>query len=430
MRKASAISGASLLVLLSIFAGCSGKATSSGPDAAPDAGDAGPESTDPALIIEPEIPPVKCDVAFDKVYDIPGAAKAIAWSVVELPNGHFVVAGEAEPEVPTTPYDMDGFLMDVDKDGQLVWSSLYGQEGNGSEYDAEVFKRVHLTSGGLMALGTKVVTSTYAGAWAQYTELDGGVVWSETLQYGGILSTYQIDADTIQFYTGDGHGNSLLETINVNGSFEEQFHALLVPSSQYNIWGWDRFSFGYSAFVGSLYIENTTGNYQPDETTYEYPYIVILSPNYRVVASKTFRPNRSGAFGFASGTPDGHILFGGALLYDDWTWGTYLAKVTIGGDLLWHKYYGDNDIVYLQDITSIGDDFLLTGYYSSGAGAADGSVAHVDGNGRVLWHWNAGHSGIAQLYTAIILSSNEYLFAGVDSSLPWLVKITPNKECY
>jgi hypothetical protein len=97
----STLKTAILLAALLAMPGCAGCGDSSPSTSS----DAGTDSGDNVLIIEPEIPLANCDVAFDRVYEIPGVASAIAWSVVELPSGHFVVAGEAIPEEKTTIWD-------------------------------------------------------------------------------------------------------------------------------------------------------------------------------------------------------------------------------------------------------------------------------------------------------------------------------------
>ncbi|MDD5309142.1 MAG: hypothetical protein PHU25_17655 [Deltaproteobacteria bacterium] len=416
-----------------VFAsGCSGKATSSGPDAAPDAGDGGPDSSDPALIVEPKIPPANCDVAFDRVYEIPGTVSARAWSVVELPSGHFVVAGEAEPETPTSITDMDGFLMEVDENGEVVWTHLYGQEDTGGR-GFEVFRRVHLMQGGLLALGTKVDDSENGGAWAVFTEPDGGMIWSDILPTSGTSNTFQIDDNKVQYWGGNDAGKKILATICIDGGFEEQYQGDMDP---YFIVGWDRISNGYSAFFGNLYVDNVEGNYLPDDTTYSYPYISILGPDYTRISSRMLFPGRSAEFTAAIGAHGDHSLFGGWLLYDDWFWGAYMAKVNVKGEVLWQRFYGLSGCNGVDDILTVSGGYLFVGEIG-GYGIYDGYIGKVDENGHLLWHFSPDHEGENGFSSVIQTSDGSFLALGVAEYYykgapykTWLVKLTPNAECY
>ncbi|MFO8074486.1 MAG: hypothetical protein R6V85_21705 [Polyangia bacterium] len=414
------------------YAGCGGGSPSS-PDAGPDSG--GSE-----LIIEPEIPLAECDVVFDRVYEIPGVASASASSVVELPSGHFVMAGTATPEEQTTPWDRDGFLMEVDEEGEMVWTMMYGKENAEDESnDTDTLSSILAFGDNIVALGRKEEDSE-PGIWAMRTELDGEVVWSQKLPLDGWgNSAYKAGDAEIVFLAGNAAHHPVIAEIDTSGNLDVLHEEEPWPEDTH-VGVYAPLSWGGAARGGWRHEEVEGGaNYEPDYDKYEHPVLNLFDQDHTLQWSIEPDPGRSGAFSQAVETSDGKVLAGGWLLYDDWFYGAYLAEVTVEGEVLWQRFYGYNNVVYLSDITPVDDDFLLTTDCGNGYGASNGSVARVDGDGELLWHWETEHTGSAHLNDAIETTSGDYLFCGADDDgVPadgignriWLLKITPNVECY
>lgn len=116
------------------------------------------------------------EIIWEKTYG--GAASDCGYSLLQLADGGFLIAGNTEPFGGGNP---DVYLLKTDSDGSMVWQKTYG--GAGSEYG---WSLLEASGGGYIIAGEKEVSSDAGGWLAAYlarVDGEGNLIWEKT--YGG-----------------------------------------------------------------------------------------------------------------------------------------------------------------------------------------------------------------------------------------------------
>lgn len=148
------------------------------------------------------------EYSFKKTYG--GTGSDIAYDVCTTPDGSYVVAGS------TTSFGtvaMDGFLMKLNNQGNLVWNYGYGGTAD------DVFRKVIPTpDGGYLAVGqTKSYGNVNGAAWVVKIKADGNIEWSRRFATGGEESAngVTITADGGYAITGNKYTSTTVSTVTL-----------------------------------------------------------------------------------------------------------------------------------------------------------------------------------------------------------------------
>jgi len=118
----------------------------------------------------------KGDTIWTKSYDLGYNNWEGAYSITQTSDGGFVLTGAISFKF-TSPWD-DLFIMKVDKDGNFLWSKLYG--GSGFD-DGECIKQTK--DEGFVICGKYVGENNNGQLWLLKTDINGDTLWTHT--YGG-----------------------------------------------------------------------------------------------------------------------------------------------------------------------------------------------------------------------------------------------------
>jgi len=133
-------------------------------------------------------------------------------SVKLLNNGDLLIAGQS---YTGSDLSAEGWLLHLDQDGEVIWSSTIGGEGDQVAYSASPTQ-----DGGFVLCGSSTTTDRELDAWVVKYDALGAEEWSGL--YGG--DSLDIARDIIQ--TMDG-GFSLVGTTRSYASFNEAYHLKL-----------------------------------------------------------------------------------------------------------------------------------------------------------------------------------------------------------
>ena len=118
----------------------------------------------------------KGDTIWTKSYDLGYNVWEGAYSIIQISDGGYVLTGAISFKF-NSPWD-DLFIMKVDKDGNFLWSKIYG--GPGFD-DGECIKQTK--EGGFIIAG-KYVQADDGQLWLLKTDMNGDTLWTRT--YGGV----------------------------------------------------------------------------------------------------------------------------------------------------------------------------------------------------------------------------------------------------
>jgi len=122
------------------------------------------------------------NVIWEKTYG--GVASDCGYSLLQLADGGFLIAGNAESFGTGNP---DVYLLKTDGDGNMVWQKTYG--GAGSEYGWSLLE----AGNGYIIAGEKEVAGEQGGGFAAYllkVDADGDMIWEKTYGNGSTGSFY------------------------------------------------------------------------------------------------------------------------------------------------------------------------------------------------------------------------------------------------
>ncbi|RZJ67838.1 MAG: T9SS type A sorting domain-containing protein [Flavobacterium sp.] len=327
------------------------------------------------------------DLAWQKSFG--GSGTDSATSVVQTPDGGFVLAGNSDStdgDVSQNLGAMDYWVIKLDADGELVWEKSFG----GSGYDRAT-SIVATADGGFAVLGySDSIDGDISGNkgmtdyWVIKLNASGELVWQKSL--GGTANDYGfsiIEASTGGYvvagsvYSTDGdvtghHGATdyWVVKLDVDGDIE-----------------WQK-------ALGGTSIEG-------------------LGANYPI---KLIEANDGGyAFvGFANST-DGDLTQNQGIS-DFW-----LVKLSADGSLAWQKTYGGpGDDVGYSILQQADGSYGITGYTGSSTGDVSGFhgyydfwIVKTDSDGELLWQKALGGTGEESPASVVLASDDTYVAAGI-----------------
>lgn len=146
-------------------------------------------------------------------------------SVKLLTNGDLLIAGQS---YTNTDLSAEGWLLQLDQEGEVLWSSMIGGEGDQVAYSAST-----TLDGGFVLCGSSSTNDRELDAWVVKYDALGAEEWSGL--YGG--DSLDIARDIIQSMDG---GFSLVGTTRSYASFNEAYHLKLDSDGAeewYRNWG-------------------------------------------------------------------------------------------------------------------------------------------------------------------------------------------------
>ncbi len=123
------------------------------------------------------------NVVWEKTYG--GAASDCGYSLLQLADGGFLIAGNAESFGAGNP---DVYLLRTDAGGELIWQKTYG--GSGSDYG---WLLLEAAGGGYVIAGEKEVSGEQGAGFAAYllkVDNHGNLLWEKTYGGGKVSSFY------------------------------------------------------------------------------------------------------------------------------------------------------------------------------------------------------------------------------------------------
>lgn len=123
------------------------------------------------------------NVVWEKTFG--GSASDCGYSLLQLADGGFLVAGSAESFSAGNP---DVYLLRTDADGEMIWQKTYG--GSGSDYGWHLLEAA---GGGYVIAGEKEVVNEQGAGFAAYllkVDDDGKQLWENTYGNGKASSFY------------------------------------------------------------------------------------------------------------------------------------------------------------------------------------------------------------------------------------------------
>lgn len=122
------------------------------------------------------------NVVWEKTYG--GAASDCGYSLLQLADGGFLIAGNAESFGAGNP---DVYLLRTDAGGEMIWQKTYG--GSGSDYG---WVLLEAAGGGYVIAGEKEVSGEQGAGFAAYllkVDFHGNLLW-EKIYGGGKVSSF------------------------------------------------------------------------------------------------------------------------------------------------------------------------------------------------------------------------------------------------
>ncbi|MDD4369386.1 MAG: hypothetical protein PHP39_10705 [Oscillospiraceae bacterium] len=123
------------------------------------------------------------NIIWEKTYG--GAASDCGYSLLQLADGGFLIAGNTESFGAGNP---DVYLLRTDAGGEMIWQKTYG--GSGSDYG---WSMVEVSGGGYIIAGEKEVAGEHGSGFTAYllkVDTDGNQLWENTYGNGSASSFY------------------------------------------------------------------------------------------------------------------------------------------------------------------------------------------------------------------------------------------------
>lgn len=250
---------------------------------------------------------------------------------VALPGGRLVVAGETTTSIG----DLDGWLLLIDANGDVLWSRTLGGQADDS------FTSVTLAANGdLVAAGsTRSYGAGGSDAWVVRLQLDGVIVWQKSLGQPSDDFGYDVAADPVGGFVMAG------------------------------VWGPEAAAFPSGWFV----------DIRENGTTQREMYGPV-------------RGLDSSAFATVSITADRGLFLGGWIKREGFVFGSRLmgVSVTNARRYRWNAYAEQNSFPSrtLASLAAANGDVVFVGMHGDptpGAPHTDGVIARPDPNGQSLW---------------------------------------------
>jgi hypothetical protein len=298
-----------------------------------------------------------------------GSGNEVAQSVVATSDGGFAVLGHAQSNdgdvTDKTDTSFDFWLLKFDAAANLEWSKTYG--GSGDDRGRSL---IQTQDGGFALLGYASssdgdVSANNGGRdfWLVKTDAQGNILWEQT--YG---------------FSGSDEGNHILET--------SDGHFLITGIIDVTASGGDGI-FGRNA------TRHAGGDY----------WSLKVTQTGDLVWSRYYGGSfTDSAYGVVETTNQEFIIAGSSdsedvnITNNKGTYDFWVVKAGTGGDLVWEKSYGGDQIDEARDIISSGDgNYIVVGDTRSSDqdvtennGAADLWLVKISEAGDILWNRSIG----------------------------------------
>ncbi len=339
-----------------------------------------------------------------------GSENDIASSVVQTPDGGYLVAGGAvsfDVQVIGNHGSEDVWVLKLDAMGQLEWAKTYGGSLNERAESIAATMDGHYILAGYSQSFDHDVSDNNGDFdyWVLKIDIDGNLLWEKN--FGGSLSDFGFDINP----TSDGGYLMVGSTISQNGDVNDN-------NGFYDYW------IVKMDADGKLLWERNYGGTQEERA-----YAIEVFPDDGAVITGT------------SNSSDGDVDSNNGN-YDFWT-----IRINADGDLLWENSYGGISEDRAYDVVVLSDGTLLTAGVSSSNsgdvgnnfGSQDAWVVKLDAaDGNLVWEKNLGGSKEDRLFAMAETLSGGYVGAGLSASddihLPanfggrdmWLINLSPD----
>lgn len=369
--------------------------------------------------------------AWDEAYG--GSADDEANNIVILSDGNILIAGYTESQGEGKK---DGYLMKLNREGELIWETTYG----GAKDDI-LFDVLELNNNKLAAVG--YTESQGAGGrdyWLIVTDKDGTLLWEKT--YGG-----QKDDEAIQVNVAkDGK-------LVITGNTKSR------GAGSYDIWSikidqdghgkdlgkelWKRNVGGNSADFAGEVIENKADSMQVIVgTTTSFGagsgdvFVIKLSDDVGQMKGKKTLGGKLYDYGYGVQitTEKGYFIVGASLTNSNGLLDGWAIRINHEFDSYFVKNIGGKKDDAFKSVVQHNEHFLIAGHTESeGEGKADGWLVMLDKNGIELLNKTIGESGNDQFVKIINSPTGDYYLCGNTDSKGegkkdiWVVKIKIDK---
>jgi len=331
------------------------------------------------------------NVQWYKTYS--GTGQDIGIGVMEMPNGDFVSCGST---TINGAGGMDVLVIRTDSAGNLIWSKTYGGTSNERGFS------VQLTSAGnILVYGN--TESFGAGLTDEYLlQLDpqGNLMWSET--YGGTGTDTRNFANDQGLHIADDGGFLFTGSTNSMGAGGHDVYLIKTDSS-----GFVNCNTNGAATIEAPIIMTTanpvpavaaaliSNNLVTSIVSTTTPQDSVLCFVQQCVGGQSTFMNNFGGTGDEQGHSVKKTLDGGYVVagitdsegagLDD----IFVMKTDAAGNTIWSKTYGDTGIdgsnFVSVEVASDSTYIVATGTESFGAQGKDGFIFKIDAIGTVIW---------------------------------------------
>ena len=352
-------------------------------------------------------PPMKEGIIFQKlVGEITDIDNAV--DVTETNNGGFMIAGYTYAEASRTsnegPIRSDGYLLESNSEGKIIWEQVYG----GIDED-RLYSLVRVPGEGYIAAGyTKSKGAGKRDIYVVKINKNKNTEWEKV--FGG-----QEDEEANDIIeTSDG--NYLIAGITYSkGAGSGDAYFLKIDSKGNLIWektygGPDRDLINYveltkdKGFIAS----GQTGKTQDI-------YVIRLD----AAGNMTWEKNFGGEyFDFGSSitqTKDGGYMLAGIIQTEQSKkTDMYLLKLNKAGEKEWDKIIGGKDMSGAKNVIEIAEGgYIVSGTTKNTENKRDNAtIMKIDKKGEILWQETFGGNNVAYCNSLIQTSKGEYVFVG------------------
>ena len=231
-----------------------------------------------------------------------------ARSVLETPDGGYIVAGFTGIFIQGKPSMLDVLLIKTDSNGNEVWSQTFGSTGSTDDDRSWTVKKT--SDGGYIIVGHtfKGHENGYYDVLLIKTDSNGNEVWSQTYGGSGLDRGYDVEQTSDGGYVIGGYTTSY-------GAGESDFYLIKTDSNGNEVWSR---TFGGSSSDNAFSMEITSdGGYILVGKTDSYGaggddvYLVKTDPDGNEVWSRTFGGTLDDNALFVIETSDGGFIMTG-----------------------------------------------------------------------------------------------------------------------
>jgi len=372
------------------------------------------------------------EVEWERTYDMGKERAELCKSVIQIPNGDFVLAGKS---IGLGLYETeDVFCVRTNSAGDSLWSKII--DGGGTDECSQV---IHTSAGGFALVGEREVLERSGDVWLYQMEMDGqggfpALFGTENFDYcaavveiadGGFALAGEWDR------SNDSTSKGCLIKVNSNGD-ELWSH----------IYGGERRNY-FNSMVktedGGFVLAGTTTSLGDGGENF---WLVRVDSLGEELWSKAFGGEQDEYCAEVIQTADGGFALGGltesfgAGITDFW-----LVKTNANGDSLWSRTYGGDGEEWCVSLLNTPDGgFALAGMTASfgeHAGDWNGWLVRTDAVGDSIWTSSIGSEFDDDFESIIQLEDGSYVLGGEQTTFwgpgeldwgidYWLVKTTPD----